>query len=158
VTGVLLEGGERIAADAVVSNADVLKSHELLGRRAPLRKLRPTMSCFLLYLGTDKPFDKLLHHTLMVGSGYKKFIRDVTRDGRLPSTYSTYLHVPTRSEPEMGVDGGDSICVLLPSRTCAAAASTGTARPRSCATRSSRTSRRRSGSPAWARRSASSTR
>jgi phytoene desaturase len=114
VTGVLLEGGERIAADAVVSNADVLKSHELLGRRAPLRKLRPTMSCFLLYLGTDKPFDKLLHHTLMVGAGYKKFIRDVTRDGRLPSTYSTYLHVPTRSEPEMGVDGGDSICVLLP--------------------------------------------
>ncbi len=114
VTGVLLEGGERIAADAVVSNADVLKSHELLGRRAPLRKLRPTMSCFLLYLGTDKPFDKLLHHTLMVGSGYKRFIRDVTRDGRLPSTYSTYLHVPTRTEPEMGVDGGDSICVLLP--------------------------------------------
>lgn len=114
VTGVRLEGGERIAADAVVSNADVLKSHELLGRRAPLRKLRPTMSCFLLYLGTDKPFDKLLHHTLMVGAGYKQFIRDVTRDGRLPSTYSTYLHVPTRTEPEMGVDGGDSICVLLP--------------------------------------------
>jgi phytoene desaturase len=114
VTGVMLEGGEIVPADVVVSNADVLGTHELLGRRAPLRKLRPTMSCFLLYLGTDKPFDKLLHHTLMVGEGYRKFIRDVTRDGRLPSTYSTYLHVPSRTEPTMGRDGGDSICVLLP--------------------------------------------
>ena len=57
VTGVELEGGERIAADVVVSNADVLRTHELTGRRAPLRRLTPTMSCFLLYLGTDRTFD-----------------------------------------------------------------------------------------------------
>ena len=114
VTGVVLRGGERIGADAVVSNADVLGTHELLDRRAPLRRLRPTMSCFLLYLGTDRPFDKLLHHTLMVGDGYRRFIRDVTRDGRLPSTYSTYLHVPSRTEPGMAAGGGDSICTLLP--------------------------------------------
>src|SRR3954447_8942240 len=51
VRAVWLEGGERIAADVVVSNADVLRTHELVGRAAPLRRLRPTMSCFLLYLG-----------------------------------------------------------------------------------------------------------
>ena len=58
VTGVVLAGGERIAADVVVSNADVLRRRELLGdagRRA--RRLRPTMSCFLLYLGTDRRFE-----------------------------------------------------------------------------------------------------
>lgn len=114
VTGVVLAGGERIAADVVVSNADVLRTHELLGRRAPLRRLRPTMSCLLLYLGTDRRFDKLLHHTLMVGDGYRRFIGDVTRDGRLPSTFSTYLHVPSRTEPAMAAGDGDSICVLLP--------------------------------------------
>jgi phytoene desaturase len=36
------------------------------------------------------------------------------RDGRLPSTYSTYLHVPSRTEPGMAAGGGDSICTLLP--------------------------------------------
>src|SRR3712207_3870227 len=72
------------------------------------------MSCFLLYLGTDRRFDKLLHHTLLVGDGYKRFIRDVTRGGRLPSTYSTYLHLPTRTEPEMAPPGGESLCALLP--------------------------------------------
>jgi phytoene desaturase len=114
VTAVALEGGEVLRADAVVSNADVLRTPELLGRRPPLRRLRPTMSCFLLYLGTDRRFERLEHHTLLVGHGYRKFIRDVTRAGRLPSTFSTYLHAPSRTEPAMARPGGDSICVLLP--------------------------------------------
>jgi len=114
VTGVLLEGGERLPADVVVSNGDVLRTHTLLGRPAPLRRLKPTMSCFLLYLGTDRQFPKLQHHTLLVGDGYRRFIRDVTRGGKLPGTYSTYLHVPSRTEPGMARPGGDSICVLLP--------------------------------------------
>jgi phytoene desaturase len=98
----------------VVHNGDVLRVHELLGRRRPLRRLRPTMSCLLLYLGTDRRFERLEHHTLMVGRGYREFIADVTRRGRLARTFSTYLHAPSRTEPGMARDGGDSICVLLP--------------------------------------------
>ncbi len=114
VAGVLTEGGERIAADVVISNADVLRTHELLGRPVPRRRLTPTMSCFLLYLGTDKRFDALLHHTLLVGRGYRRFIGDVTRRGRIAPTFSTYVHAPARSEPGMAPAGGDSLCVLLP--------------------------------------------
>lgn len=114
VTGVVTAGGERLAADVVVSNADVLASHELLGARPPLRRLRPTMSCFLLYLGTDRPFPELFHHTLLVGGGYRDFIADVTRRGRVGRTFSTYVHAPARTEPAMAAPGGDSLCVLLP--------------------------------------------
>jgi phytoene desaturase len=114
VTGVRLAGGERIPADAVVSNADVLRTHELLGRRPPRRRLRETMSCFLLYLGTDRRFDGLLHHTLLVGDGYREFIRAVTRGRELPRTFSTYVHAPTRTEAAMAPPGRDSLAVLLP--------------------------------------------
>ena len=114
VTGVVTGGGERIAADVVVSNADALAAHDLLGADPPRRRLRPTMSCFLLYLGTDRRIPGLLHHTLLVGRRYRKFIADVTRRGRLASTFSTYVHAPARTEPEMAAPGGDSLCVLLP--------------------------------------------
>lgn len=121
VTGVVTRGGARIPADVVVSGADVLDGPVLVGsgrtvrdRVRAARPLRPTMSCFLLYLGTDRPFPKLAHHTLLVGDGYERFIKDVTRDGRLPATSSTYLHVPNRTEPGMAAGEGDSICVLLP--------------------------------------------
>ena len=114
VTGVVLAGGERIAADVVVSNGDVLRTHELLGMGAPRRRLRETMSCFLLYLGTDRVFERLLHHTLLVGDGYREFIRAVTRGGELPRTFSTYVHAPARTEPGMAPAGGDSLAILLP--------------------------------------------
>lgn len=114
VTGVVTDGGVRIAADVVVCNSDAQRVHELLGTRKPVRPLSSTMSAFLLYLGTDKPFDKLLHHTLLVGGGYKKFITDVTRRGVLPKTYSTYVHAPNRTEAAMADGSGDSLCFLLP--------------------------------------------
>ena len=113
VTGVALRGGERIAADAVVSNADVLREGKLLGRPAP-RRLRETMSCFLLYLGTDRVIEGLGHHTLLVGPGYRDFIRTVTRGRSLPRSFSTYVHAPARTEPGMAPAGGDSLAILLP--------------------------------------------
>ncbi|HEV2999611.1 MAG TPA: phytoene desaturase family protein [Solirubrobacteraceae bacterium] len=116
VTGVALAGGETVPADVVVWNGDALALDAALGRlsTAAVRRLRPTMSCFLLYLGTDRPFPVLLHHTLLVGPGYRRFVRDVTRRGRLAPTFSTYVHAPARTEPAMARPGGDSLCVLLP--------------------------------------------
>jgi phytoene desaturase len=113
-TGVRLRGGERIAADIVVSNADVLTTNELLGRGPARRLLRPTMSCFLLYLGLDRAQPRLRHHTLLVGPGYREFIRTVTRGRTLPKTISTYVHAPARTEPGMASPGGDSLAILLP--------------------------------------------
>jgi len=114
VTGVVTVGGQRIAADAVVTNADAMRVHEMLGRPKPRRPLMPSMSAFLLYLGTDRHFEELGHHTLLVGSGYRRFIRNVTGAKRLPANFSTYVHAPNRTERAMATDGGDSLCFLLP--------------------------------------------
>ena len=114
VTGVVTDGGQRIAADVVVTNSDALGLHELLGTPRPRVRQRPTMSAFLLYLGTDRQFPQLLHHTLLVGDGYKRFVSDVTRRGKIAPTYSTYVHAPNRTEPGMASSGGDSLCFLLP--------------------------------------------
>jgi phytoene desaturase len=116
VTGVRTAGGEHVPADAVVHNGDVLQVDALLDTppRRLRRPLKPTMSCFLLYLGTDRIQPELLHHTLLVGTGYRRFIRDVTRRGRIAPTFSTYVHAPVRTEAGMAPEGGDSLCFLLP--------------------------------------------
>jgi len=114
VVGVVTAGGQRIAADAVVTNADAMRVHEMLGQPKPRRPLKPSMSAFLLYLGTDRHFEKLGHHTLLVGAGYRRFIKDVTGGRQLPANFSTYVHAPNRTEPAMAPDGGDSLCFLLP--------------------------------------------
>ncbi|MFN8620996.1 MAG: phytoene desaturase family protein [Chloroflexota bacterium] len=121
VTGVRTVGGERIPADVVVSNADASMTRaRLLDRRErdalPWRLRRPsqTMSALLLFLGTTRPFPRLHHHTLIVGDDYHGFVRDVTRRKRIPETLSLYLHAPSRTEPAMAANGGESIYALLP--------------------------------------------
>jgi len=105
--------GDRLQADAVVSNADVVTTRRtLLGLNGRIPSL--TMSCFLLYLGVNRKFPQLQHHTLLVGDDYRGFIRDVTVARRLPTSLSLYVHAPSRTEPAMAPEGGESISVLLP--------------------------------------------
>ena len=121
VTGVRLEGGERIEADVVVSNADATLTRRRLldppvADRVPWRWRRPrqTMSCYLLYLGTTRTFPALTHHTLLVGPDYPGFVRQVTRERRVADSLALYVHAPSRTEPAMAAPGGDSLAILLP--------------------------------------------
>jgi phytoene desaturase len=121
VTGVRLADGERIAADVVVSNADTGATRRRLldphvPDKAPWRWLRPrhTMSCFLLYLGTNRQFPEITHHTLLVGEDYPGFVQQVTRKRRVADSLALYVHAPSRTEPGMAANGGDSLAVLLP--------------------------------------------
>ena len=123
-----LAGGERIAADVVVSNADVLRTHELLGRRAPRRRLRPTMSCFLLYLGTDRRFERAAAPHAARRATATASSSATSRAARgCRATFSTYVHAPARTEPAMAPPGGDSLASCCRCRTCAPG-STGSAR------------------------------
>ncbi len=118
--GVRLADGEVLPAEVVVSDADPVRTRTRLLKGAPdrapwrFRGSNNGMSCFLLYLGTDRQWPELLHHTLFVGDGYRKFIDDVTKKRVLPDTLSLYLHVPARTDPAMAPAGGDSLAVLLP--------------------------------------------
>jgi len=121
VTGVRLADGERIPADLVVSNADTAMTRRRLLEpsvpdAAPWRWIKPrhTMSCFLLYLGTNRTWPELEHHTLLVGDDYPGFVRQVTRERRVADTLALYIHAPSRTEPSMAANGGDSLAILLP--------------------------------------------
>lgn len=121
-TGVRLAGGEHLAADAVVLNADVATAYQTLvparfrrqmtDRR--LRRYRYSMSCFLLYLGLDRQYPQLLHHTIVMGPRYRGLIRDVFDGHGLPPDASLYLHAPSKSDPSMAPPGGESLYVLAP--------------------------------------------
>jgi phytoene desaturase len=119
VVGVRTAAGDDVPADIIVSNTDVTARAALLPEapdRLPwrLRPYRTTMSAYLLYLGSRRRFPQLLHHTLLVGSDYRGFIRQVTHERRIPDTLSFYIHAPTRTEPAMAPEDGDALSVLLP--------------------------------------------
>jgi len=121
VTGVRA-GGERIDASVVVSNGDVANTYRKLiapehrrrwtDRR--LEKMRYSMGLFVLYFGTDRTYEEIAHHTILLGPRYRGLLDDIFKKKVLADDFSTYLHAPTRSDPSMAPDGCECFYVLSP--------------------------------------------
>ena len=122
-TGVRLSTGERLAADIVASNADVMHTYaSLLGGTARgeaqarrLAKKRYSNSLFVVYFGLDRdvPGD-LEHHTVLFGPRYRELIGEIFAGPELPEDFSLYLHAPSKTDPSMAPEGRSAYYVLAP--------------------------------------------
>ena len=121
-TGVVLESGERIAADVVISNADsawtyrhlVAPEHRRTWTDARLERSRYSMSLFVWYFGTRRKYDDVAHHTILLGPRYKELLDDIFERKVLAEDFSLYLHRPTATDPSMAPEGCDAFYVLSP--------------------------------------------
>jgi phytoene desaturase len=121
-TGVRLAGGEHVAADIVVSNADagwtyakLLSGHKR--RRwtdARLARARYSMSLLVWYFGTSRTFPDVYHHTMVMGPRYRGLLRDIFTRKFLAQDFSLYLHRPTANDPSLAPPGCDAFYVLAP--------------------------------------------
>ena len=121
-TGVRLRDGEVLAADAVVSNADVATTYlkmvppRVRRLNGPRRweRTRYSMSLFVMYFGTRRRYDDLAHHEILMGPRYEGLLRDIFRGRPLSSDFSLYLHRPTATDPSLAPDGMDAFYALSP--------------------------------------------
>jgi phytoene desaturase len=121
-TGVRLASGELIAADAVVSNGDVATTYMHLvppGLRRKntdrrMTRMRYSMSLFVLYFGTDRRYDDVAHHEILMGARYRGLLDDIFTRKSLSDDFSLYLHRPTATDPSLAPAGCDSWYVLSP--------------------------------------------
>ena len=121
-TGVRLAGGEVIAADVVISNADTAWTYRYLlpekARRTwtdrRIDKARYSMSLFVWYFGTNRKYPDVGHHTILLGPRYKDLLSDIFKRKRLADDFSLYLHRPTATDPSLAPEGSDAFYVLSP--------------------------------------------
>jgi phytoene desaturase len=121
-TGVTLAGGEHVAADLVVSNADVAWTYRHLVAPRHRQKwtdrrvenMRYSMSLFVWYFGTKKQYPDVEHHTILLGKRYKALLDDIFSAKHLADDFSLYLHRPTKTDPSMAPEGYDAFYVLSP--------------------------------------------
>lgn len=121
-TGVVLADGEAIAADVVVSNADVTWTYGRLLPEGASRRWRPaklarasqSMSLFVWYFGTDRTYPDVPHHTILLGPRYRGLLDDIFRRKVLAEDFSLYLHRPTATDGSLAPAGHDAFYVLSP--------------------------------------------
>ncbi len=121
-TGVVLQDAEVLDADIVVSNGDaawtyrnLIDPHERThwtDRRIDSRKY--SMSLFVWYFGTNRRWEDVPHHMIMLGPRYKELLDDMFRKLKLTDDYSLYLHRPSATDPGVAPPGCDAFYVLAP--------------------------------------------
>jgi phytoene desaturase len=134
-TGVVLESGERIPCDIVVSNGDPSMVYtKLIGAEhrskytdRAVARVKGSMGLFVAYFGTDSraegpngkqplatKFEEIKHHTIVLGPRYKGLLDDIFRRKVLADDFSLYLHRPTATDRSLAPAGHDAWYVLSP--------------------------------------------
>ncbi|MBA3321048.1 MAG: phytoene desaturase [Pyrinomonadaceae bacterium] len=121
-SGVRLKDGEVLAADAVVSNADVAFTYLKLvpsefrrkNTNRRIERMRYSMSLFVLYFGTNRRYEEISHHEILMGPRYRGLVEDIFKRKHLSEDFSLYLHRPTKTDPSLAPAGCDSWYVLSP--------------------------------------------
>lgn len=120
--GVKIASGEIIEADAVVANSDVARTYlDLIPAKyrkkysdAKVKKMTYSMSLFVIYFGTDKKYENMAHHEIILGNRYKGLLDEIFVDKTLADDFSLYLHRPTATDPSLAPEGCDCWYVLSP--------------------------------------------
>ncbi|MEB3886438.1 phytoene desaturase [Lyngbya sp. CCY1209] len=121
-TGVILKNRETLEADAVVSNGDVSFTYlHLIPQRfrrkygdRKIKSLRHSISLFVVYFGTNRRYDNMAHHEIIMGPRYRELMDDLFKRKHLADDFSLYLHRPTATDPSLAPSGCDCWYVLSP--------------------------------------------
>ncbi len=120
--GTRLKSGEFLPSDVVVSNADSAWTYSHLidesarkhwsNRR--LRRSKYSNGLFVWYFGTNRRYEEVAHHTILLGPRYRGLLDDIFNKGHLADDFSLYIHRPTATDPSLAPDGCDTFYALSP--------------------------------------------
>ncbi len=106
--------------DAVASNADVVRTYDMLrhasARRSAnrLRRKRFSPSLFVLHFSTDRTWPDVPHHNILFGPRYAGLLDEIYRGKSLPEDPSLYVHHPSATDPTMAPPGCSTFYALAP--------------------------------------------
>jgi phytoene desaturase len=119
VFGVETTRGEKHRFDAVVSNADAVRTHrELIGGAAARafddkRTYEPACSGVVLYLGLDKRYEHLAHHDFVFSRDPHEEFHAIYDRGEPAPDPTCYLAATAATDPASAPPGGEALYVLV---------------------------------------------
>lgn len=120
--GVELEDGTKAMADYVVLNADfahamttiVDEKHRPKYSDAKLAKKKYSCSTFMLYLGVNREYKDIAHHSVIFADDYKKNVDEITNSREISEDFSFYVQNASVSDDTLAPKGKCALYVLVP--------------------------------------------
>lgn len=120
--GVILESGETLTADVVISNADLhhtetrllSETHHRSYPEKYWQKRQPGPGALLVSFGVSRPLPQLLHHNLYFVKQWRQNFRDIYETKSLPKEASVYVCNPSKTDPGLAPPGRENLFMLIP--------------------------------------------
>lgn len=120
-TGIRLQDGTRVAADVVISNADLHHTETTMvpekDRSYPeayWEKKTPGPSALLMYLGVKGKLPQLEHHNLMFVEKWRENFGAIFKTKTWPDQPSLYVCKPSATDKSVAPKGSENVFVLVP--------------------------------------------
>lgn len=117
-TGVVLPSGEKLTADIVICNADLIYAYNNLLPVTPyaqsLTKREASCSSISFYWALDRKFEELSAHNIFLAEDYKESFDSIFKKHIIPDQPSFYVNVPSRIDKSAAPEGCDALVVLVP--------------------------------------------
>lgn len=120
-TGVELENGDKVEADAVVINADFAHAATTLFEPGQLRtytrqkidSMKFSCSTFMIYAGVDRTYD-MPFHTICFARNYRRNINHIFTGGLPGNDLSFYVRNASVLDPTLAPAGHSAVYILVP--------------------------------------------
>jgi len=120
-TGVMLQNGEKITADTIISNADyAFTEMKLLPQgyntypQGYWEKKTIAPSAFIIYLGVNTKVTGLTHHNLFLDNDWESHFEEIFHNPKWPEAPSYYVSCPSKTDPTVAPAGKENLFVLVP--------------------------------------------
>jgi len=117
VNGVMIDG-EKIAADVVLCNSDVVISYNDLIHGFPkttdkLNRLEPSLSGMIFFWGVKGQFSQLKQHNILFSENYEKEFKQIFQDLIPPDDPTIYISISSKCDPNHAPEGCENWFVLI---------------------------------------------
>lgn len=118
-TGIRLANKSIIAADIVISNADVFATETKLlrnvpGRRRNWKNKMSSPSAIMIFLGVKGELPQLEHHNLILADDWRQNFDSIFNDKTWPDPASMYICKTTATDKSVAPDGHENVFILVP--------------------------------------------
>ncbi|MDZ7377687.1 MAG: phytoene desaturase family protein, partial [candidate division KSB1 bacterium] len=110
--------GEKILADVVISNADVVVAFDELiegfpKQQAKLKRLKPSLSGIVFLWGIDRQHSQLAQHNIIFAEDYELEFKQIFEDRKVPDDPTIYIAITSKLDPDHAPAGGENWFVLV---------------------------------------------
>ncbi|MDR9419227.1 phytoene desaturase family protein [Gracilimonas sp.] len=119
--GIELSNGSCINSDIIISNSDATETithlipQEFLSSRKlnKAKSIEPSCSGFVLLLGINRSYDKLVHHNIFFSDDYRKEFRQIFEEKVMPDDPTIYIANTSYSDPDHAPENGSNLFILI---------------------------------------------